>query len=344
MSAPQFTTDQLNAINARGGTILVSAAAGSGKTAVLVNRIIEHVTDPDNDVSILERLVVTFTKAATAQLKDKLNREIKKAIALDPKNKRLRNQLRDLPRASIATINSFCLEIVKTHFAGLGLSNTVRVADETENKLLMTEIMEQTIEEFYANGQEYGVDDFAAFCDNFAKLRDENLGSIFIDLYNDLYSRMDGLELLSRCADKLEATADEPFLNPWGVELKNQTRSYVSAYKKLYADIIPMIEATDGLQGYVASFYDELEIMDSLDCKEGEVWDFLKQHLDIDYARQLLLMKYDYYEESRVHIVPLLKQLKEMDADNLPRLIEDHVKLVQLYQKNDVRYTWQKTE
>lgn len=76
-----------------------------------------------------------------------------------------------------------------------------------------------------------------------------------------------------------------------------------------------------------------LEIMDSLDCKEGEVWDFLKQHLDIDYARQLLLMKYDYYEESRVHIVPLLKQLKEMDADNLPRLIEDHVKLVQLYQK-----------
>ena len=259
-----WTPAQRMAIDASSCDLLVSASAGSGKTAVLVNRIIEHVTDPDNDVSILEMLVVTFTKAATAQLKDKLNREIKKAIALDPKNKRLRNQLRDLPRASIATINSFCLEIVKTHFAGLGLSNTVRVADETENKLLMTEIMEQTIEEFYANGQEYGVDDFAAFCDNFAKLRDENLGSIFIDLYNDLYSRMDGLELLSRCADKLEATADEPFLNPWGVELKNQTRSYVSAYKKLYADIIPMIEATDGLQGYVASFYDDLEIMDSL--------------------------------------------------------------------------------
>ncbi len=259
-----WTPAQRMAIDASSCDLLVSASAGSGKTAVLVNRIIEHVTDPDNDVSILEMLVVTFTKAATAQLKDKLNREIKKAIALDPKNKRLRNQLRDLPRASIATINSFCLEIVKTHFARLGLSNTVRVADETENKLLMTEIMEQTIEEFYANGQEYGVDDFAAFCDNFAKLRDENLGSIFIDLYNDLYSRMDGLELLSRCADKLEATADEPFLNPWGIELKNQTRSYVSAYKKLYADIIPMIEATDGLQGYVASFYDDLGIMDSL--------------------------------------------------------------------------------
>lgn len=259
-----WTPAQRMAIDATNCDLLVSASAGSGKTAVLVNRIIERVTDPDCDVSILEMLVVTFTKAATAQLKDKLNREIKKAIALDPKNKKLRNQLRDLPRASIATINSFCLEIVKTHFAKLGLSNTVRVADETENKLLMAEIMEQTIEEFYANGPDYGVDDFAAFCDNFAKLRDENLGAIFIKLYNDLYSQMDGLELLSQCADKLEATADEPFLNPWGIELKKQTCSYVTAYKRLYADIIPMVEDTDGLQGYLPSFYDDLEIMDSI--------------------------------------------------------------------------------
>lgn len=259
-----WTPAQRMAIDASNCDLLVSASAGSGKTAVLVNRIIERVTNPDYDSSILEMLVVTFTKAATAQLKDKLNKEIKRAIALDPRNKRLRNQLRDLPRASIATINSFCLEIVKTHFAKLGLSNTVRVADETENKLLMTEIMEQTIEEFYANGPDHGVEDFAAFCDNFAKLRDENIGLIFIKLYNELYSQMDGLELLSGCADKLEATVQEPFLNPWGQELKKQTCSYVNAYKKLYADIIPMIEETDGLAGYIDAFYNDIEIMDSI--------------------------------------------------------------------------------
>ncbi|MBR4881875.1 MAG: UvrD-helicase domain-containing protein, partial [Clostridia bacterium] len=181
MSDIKWTPAQRLAIDASNCDLLVSASAGSGKTAVLVRRIIERVTDPSYDGSVLEMLVVTFTNAAAAQLKDKLNKEIKKAIALDPKNKRLRRQLRDLPRASLSTINSFCLDTVKTHFAKLGLSNTVRIADETENKLLMTEIMEQTIEEFYANGTELGVKDFAAFCDNFAQLRDEGIGDIFIN-------------------------------------------------------------------------------------------------------------------------------------------------------------------
>ncbi len=259
-----WTPAQRMAIDASNCDLLVSASAGSGKTAVLVKRIIERVTDSNYDGSILEMLVVTFTKAATAQLKDKLNKEIKKAIAHDPKNKRLRNQLRDLPRASIATINSFCLDIVRTNFARLGLSNSVRVADEAENNLLMAEIMEQTIEEFYANGPDYGVEDFAAFCDNFAKLRDENLGTIFIKLYEKLYSQMEGLELLSGCADKLEATVMEPFSNPWGQELKKQTCSYISAYKKYYSDIIDIIESTEGIAGYAPAFYDDLVLMDSV--------------------------------------------------------------------------------
>lgn len=79
-----------------------------------------------------------------------------------------------------------------------------------------------------------------------------------------------------------------------------------------------------------------LEVMDSLDCREEDVWDFLKQHLDSDYARQLLLMQYDYPKENRVHIVPHLKQLKEMDANDIPRLTEDQVKLIQFYQKESM--------
>ncbi len=271
MSDINWTPAQRMAIDASNCDLLVSASAGSGKTAVLVRRIIERVTDCNYDGSILEMLVVTFTNAAAAQLKDKLNKEIKKAIALDPKNKRLRRQLRDLPRASISTINSFCLELVKTHFARLGLSNTVRIADETENKLLMTDIMEQTIEEFYANGVELGVEDFAAFCDNFAQLRDESLGTIFINLYNKLYSQMDGLELLSHSADKLEVTAEEPFDNPWGAELKKQTCSYISAYQKGYADALAVIEATEGIYGYAPAFYDDIRIMEDIiaACEDG---------------------------------------------------------------------------
>ncbi len=260
----RWTPAQRMAIDASNCDLLVSASAGSGKTAVLVRRIIDRVTDDSYNGNILEMLVVTFTNAAAAQLKDKLNREIKKAIALDPKNKRLRRQLRDLPRASICTINSFCLDVVKTHFAKLGLSNTIRIADEAENKLLMTEVMEQTIEEFYLNGTEHGVKDFAAFCDNFAQLRDESLGEIFMSLYNKLYSRMEGLELLSDCAEKLSLSVTEPFMNPWGLELKRYTCDSLNAVKRGYSDALAIIESTDGLaQAYGPAFNDDIEIMDS---------------------------------------------------------------------------------
>lgn len=79
-----------------------------------------------------------------------------------------------------------------------------------------------------------------------------------------------------------------------------------------------------------------LEVMDSLDCREEDVWDFLKQHLDSDYARRLLLMQYGYPKENRVHIVPFLKQLKEIDANDIPRLTEDQAKLIQFYQKESM--------
>ena len=283
----RWTPAQRMAIDASNCDLLVSASAGSGKTAVLVRRIIDRVTDDSYDGNILEMLVVTFTNAAASQLKDKLNREIKKAIALDPKNKRLRRQLRDLPRASICTINSFCLEVVKTHFARLGLSNTVRIADEAENKLLMTEVMEQTIEEFYANSAEHGVADFAAFCDNFAQLRDESLGEIFMSLYNKLYSRMEGLELLSDCADKLRDNTAEPFDNPWGLELKRHTLDSINAVKRGYTNSIRIIESTEGLdKAYGPAFNDDLALMDSITdaCYKG--YDAVREALrSIKYTR-----------------------------------------------------------
>ncbi|MBR6514351.1 MAG: UvrD-helicase domain-containing protein [Clostridia bacterium] len=282
-----WTPAQKQAIEASNCDLLVSASAGSGKTAVLVERIIKRVTDDSCDTGILEMLVVTFTNAAAAQLRDKLNKEIKKAIALDPKNKRLRRQLRDLPRAYICTINSFCLEVVRSHFSRLGLSNTVRIADEAENTLIMTEIMEQTIEEFYTRGEELGVCDFDAFCDNFAQLRDDSLGEIFMSLYRKLYSRMDGLELLLQSSDKLSESADEPFSNPWGLEIKNRTIDYINSVKKGYGDAIALIESTDGLcQAYSSAFYDDIEQMDAIiaDCEKG--YECARERiLGIKYAR-----------------------------------------------------------
>ncbi len=282
-----WTPSQRMAIDAYNCDLLVSASAGSGKTAVLVKRIIDRVTDDSYDGNILEMLVVTFTNAAAAQLRDKLNKSIKTAIAKDPGNKRLRNQLRDLPRASICTINSFCLDVVQTHFARLGLSNNVRIADEAENKLLMTEIMEQTIEEFYSSGTELGVRDFASFCDNFAQLRDESLGEIFMSLYNKLYSQMEGIGLLAGCAEKLGRTSDEPFSNPWGREIRDKTCEYISAARAAYEDAMAIIESTEGLiEAYSKPFYDDIRIMDSILSACDKSYEAVRECIrDVKYLR-----------------------------------------------------------
>ncbi len=316
----KWTHAQKAAIEASNCDLLVSASAGSGKTAVLVQRILDHVTDDRYESSILEMLVVTFTNAAASQLRDKLNKAIKKAIALDPGNMRLRRQLRDLPRASISTINSFCLDVVRTHFAKLGLSASVRIADESENQLLMAEIMEQTIERFYDEGKELGIEDFASFCDNFAQLRDESLGEIFMGLYNKLYSQMEGFEILSKYADNLSLTAREPFDNPWGKELKKRTVDHITAVKNGYSDALRIIDTTDGLcQAYAPAFYDDIAIMDDILCACDKGYIAARESLtnikytrlgsirgkDCGYEAELVKPTREYFKEVIKKLVPL---------------------------------------
>lgn len=269
MSDIQWTSSQKQAIEASNCDLLVSASAGSGKTAVLVQRILDHVTDDRYNGNILEMLVVTYTNAAAAQLKEKLSKAIKTAIAKNPRNKRLKRQLRDLPRASISTINSFCLDLLKKHFAELGLSANLRIADQSENTLLMTEIMEQTIERFYERGNELGIDDFASFCNNFAQLRDTGIAATFMSLYETLYTQLEGLELL---CDKGGTSDSEPFNNVWGKEIRDKTVKYINTAKRSYEQALKLIEATDGLEtAYGPAFHDDLEIMENIlsNCEKG---------------------------------------------------------------------------
>ena len=108
-----WTQEQKNAIDARDGTLLVSAAAGSGKTAVLVQRVIERLTDPVHPSDADRLLVVTFTKAAAAEMKDRIAARISELLAQDPTNRNLQRQQLLLGRAQISTIHSFCNELIK---------------------------------------------------------------------------------------------------------------------------------------------------------------------------------------------------------------------------------------
>ena len=142
-----WTEEQQAAIDNRGGTLLVSAAAGSGKTAVLVQRVLERVTDPQNPCDIDSFLIVTFTKAAASEMRGKIADALTALAAEQPRNTRLRRQLMLVHRAKITTVHAFCMGLLKEHFHELGLPPDFRTAEESEQKAMRAEVLEEVLEE-----------------------------------------------------------------------------------------------------------------------------------------------------------------------------------------------------
>ena len=158
-----FTEEQQAVIEARKSNILVSAAAGSGKTAVLVERIIQMIS---SDVDIDHLLVVTFTKAAASQMKEKITLAIQKKLEEEPDNKHLQKQETLIHNAQITTIDSFCQYVIRNNFNHIGLDPSFRVGDEGELKLLMEDVMQDLLEEEYALAKDGQNEDFV-YCMNY---------------------------------------------------------------------------------------------------------------------------------------------------------------------------------
>ncbi len=176
-----WTKAQQDAISAREGALLVSAAAGSGKTAVLVQRVIERLTDPVRPCDADRLLVVTFTNAAAAEMRQRIEAAIERMLEEDPGNARLQRQQILLPQAHISTIHSFCSELIREHFYELGISPDFRISDSNEMDLLREEAMQQVMEQLY----EQGDDAFTRLSDCFSNGRDDSrLFSIVNTLYD----------------------------------------------------------------------------------------------------------------------------------------------------------------
>ena len=146
---PNWTDAQLDAIKARRGTVLVSAAAGSGKTAVLVERVIERLTDPEHPTDADRLLVVTFTKAAAAEMRDRIEKRLLALMKEQPENTRLRRQQLLLQQAHICTVDSFCSDIVREFFYLLGISPDFSIITDKQQEELMTESLDEVLTEWY---------------------------------------------------------------------------------------------------------------------------------------------------------------------------------------------------
>ncbi len=181
MNKVKWTQAQRDAISARGGDVLVSAAAGSGKTAVLVQRIIEAITDPVAPVSIDRMLIVTFTRAATFEMRQRLENALDELLRNDPYNKYLLNQKQLLYSASILTIDGFCSDFVKRYFYKLDIQRDFRVPDDGEKDILRGKALENTLGFFYSQSDSGFLDLVSAVC---TLKSDDNLRKNIISLYN----------------------------------------------------------------------------------------------------------------------------------------------------------------
>lgn len=150
MAEKQWTPQQRDAIEARGGTVLVSAAAGSGKTAVLVERAVGRILDPEHPVDADRLLVVTFSNAAALEMKRRIMARVSALAAEHPENARLRRQQLLIGRAQISTIHAFCSELIRQNFQLLGIASNIRTGDEQELKILRRDCARGVVETFFS--------------------------------------------------------------------------------------------------------------------------------------------------------------------------------------------------
>ena len=151
--ATKWTQDQQAAIMSRDQNLLLSAAAGSGKTAVLVERIINRITDTENPIDADRLLVVTFTNAAANEMRERIIGALEQRISQNPQNKHLMRQLTLVKKAQITTIDSFCIDVLRKYFVSADLSPDFSVADPNENKVMLEEAMDNVINAMYDDGE-----------------------------------------------------------------------------------------------------------------------------------------------------------------------------------------------
>jgi len=208
-----WTKEQFLAINEKGKNILVAAAAGSGKTAVLVERIINKIINEDIDIDKL--LVVTFTNAAAAEMRERILDAIYNQIELNPDNSNLQRQITLLNKASICTIHSFCLDVIRNNFYEIDVSPNFKIGDTQEVELLKYDVLEELFEEKYEEKNE----DFIELINTYTNYRsDDSLKELILNIYNYIQSSPFPEEWINEKVEMFNGTnLEEDFgVTKWG--------------------------------------------------------------------------------------------------------------------------------
>ena len=312
-----WTTEQQQVIDLRNRNILVSAAAGSGKTAVLVERIVKIITDKNHPVDIDHLLIVTFTNAAAAEMRERIGNAIEKALDEQPEDEHLLRQLTLIHNAQITTIDSFCLYVVRNHFHEIDLEPNFRIGDEGELKLLREDVLGRVLEQNYEEPSEA----FSDFVEGYASGRtDAALNEMILQLYE--FSRsypwpekwLDSFVGAYRIENREELDRAE-----WLAPLTQNIRFVLKDCEQLLKQALAVTQQDDGPDMYEKAVRSDLEKYESLSK--------LTSFCELSVA--LSDIKYDRLASSRgfegdPDKLELVKSLREQAKDVVKKLCKQY--------------------
>ncbi len=276
--AEKLTPQQAQAVSDRGGKLLVSAAAGSGKTKVLVDRLMGYLTDPVNPANIDEFLIITYTKAAASELRGKIAAKLSERIAQEPENRHLQQQLQRLYMTTISTVHAFCGDILRQYAYRLDLSADFRVADENECRQLRDTAMEQVLEEAYDHAGEDA--EFCAFVDTQGIGRDDRqVPEILLKVYDSARCHLDPEGWLDRCVKAVEAEDGE---SVWQRYLMDELFSYLDLQIEAMERCATLAAAADEMEKPAIILSDTVNQLRHL--RESATWDQVVSRRSIDYG------------------------------------------------------------
>ncbi|KAF0818046.1 ATP-dependent helicase/nuclease AddAB, subunit A [Bacillus sp. ZZV12-4809] len=314
-----WTDDQWKAIMAKGQDILVAAAAGSGKTAVLVERIINKIIADEDPINVDELLVVTFTNASAAEMRHRIGEALEKAINVNPRSAHLRKQVSLINRASISTLHSFCLEMIRKYYYMTDIDPGFRIADETEAQLLRDEVLEELFEEEY--GKE-GNEGFFALVDTFTNDRsDTALQDIIRDLYDFARSNPSPDQYLDSIAemynvDGVSSLEQLPFVRSLLEDIDLQLKGA----KQLLEYGLELTKLPGGPAPRAENFIADLHVVNTLIEAKNSSWTMLYEAMQSWSFGRAKTCKGDEYDEG---LVEKAKKLRDQAKKIITSLQEE---------------------
>lgn len=304
-----WTTDQRHAIECRKGSVLVSAAAGSGKTAVLVERVIRRLTDKDNPCSAEDLLIVTFTRAATAQMREKIGAAILKRLSEDPTDRHLRRQYMLLPFAKICTIDSFCNDLVRENFHALGISPDYSLLDNETAVIMKNDVCEAMLERAYeedSDGSFSGLSDMMS-----SGSSDEDFAKLIIKMY-DISTAYPFPDLW---LDSLIEEYSQPDINKscWGGIIKKYVCDMLDYCVSSSNDMMAAMESDPIVaDAYGAAVQSDINMYAELREKVNRDWDEALEAFNTVKYMGLGRVPKGYESETKNAVMTARKKLKDL--------------------------------